>query len=202
MKTNKKGVGKNTRAFSLGRTDPIPAVFLILVGPRWDNAGGNMTFGNFAKKNALKGNNPFSISTHFRQNKSTDLRVKSIRNGICFLEPITFRAAKSADTSTMGFWADGQTQFWRTSLQNPLPRMTSNEKGVGKNTRALCLGCTDLFPSVFLILVGPRWDNAARKMTFPNSTKKNVLTGGSPLFASTPFLPKEIDRFEGKKCPQ
>ena len=89
----------------------------------------------------------------------------------------------------MGFWTGGRTDrrsFEKTTLQNPLPRVQSNEKGVGKNTRAFSLGCADSISAAFLILVGPRWDNTGGKTTFVNFTnKKNASTGGSTFFAST-----------------
>ena len=69
-----------------------------------------------------------------------------------FLEPITFSEAKSTDTRAMGFWTDARTHghnFEKTIFQNPFPRLKSNKKGGGKNTRAFCLGRMESIPAVY-----------------------------------------------------
>ena len=52
-KANKKGIGKNTRAFCLvtGSQFPLRVVnFYLLVGPRWGDTAGRTTVANFTKK--------------------------------------------------------------------------------------------------------------------------------------------------------
>ena len=68
------------------------------------------------------------------------------------LEAITFGEAKSTDTRATGFWTgartDGRTQFRKNYFLNPLSRMESDKKGVGKSTRAFRLGRTESIPVV------------------------------------------------------
>ena len=99
-----------------------------------------MTVVNFTTtKNTLTGGSAFFVSTLFCENKSTDLRAKSLLNEVLlFLEPITFGEAKSTDDRAMGSWTDGHI-FETIIFQNPLPRIKSIKKEVGKNTRAFCL---------------------------------------------------------------
>ena len=103
----------------------------------------------FEKRNALTRGSAFFASSFFCEVTSTDCKATSHSNGICpFLEPVTSGEAKSTDTTAMGPWTGGRTQF-RKNFQNPVSQMISIKKGVRETTYIFCLGRTESIPVAF-----------------------------------------------------
>ena len=71
----------------------------------------------------------FSVSTPFCENKSTDLKVKTVSVMEClFRESITFGEAKSTDMRAMGSWTVGRTDNLKKN-QNPFQERNPSKKG-------------------------------------------------------------------------
>ena len=140
-KSKKNGVGKNSRAFCLARTESIPAVLTVV---------------NFTKKqNALTGGSGFFVVSPFCHTKSTDLEAKTVTIMEClFLQSIIFGEAKSTDSRAMGFWTDARTHghiFEKCVFQISF-HGRNQKNGVGKNSRAFCLARTESIPAVLIVV--------------------------------------------------
>ena len=134
---------------------------LITVSARWGDTAGGMSVVNFTKRNLLTGSCRFFASTPFLDNKSTDLRAKTVPEMECVSSSNPSLPVRR-NRPILALWAPGRTHarthgrtygriFERSMFQTPHPRVISIKKGVGENARAFCLGCTESIPAVFSI---------------------------------------------------